>query len=85
MAVTVIAFFGALLFYLLNKPRIVDFMIATEIEMKKVHWPNRREIIGSTLVVIYGTVFIGALLFLIDIWFGWLFVAIGILEGGKGL
>lgn len=80
MAVAVIALFGAILFFLLNRPRIVDFMIATEIEMKKVHWPSWKEITGSTLVVIYGTIFLALLLFLIDLGFGYLFLEIGILE-----
>ena len=81
MAVGVIAFFGALVFYLLNKPRIADFMIATEAEMKKVNWPSKKEIIGSTWVVICGTAFIAMLLFSINIGFAELFRKIGVLEG----
>lgn len=83
MAVAVIAIFGALIFYLLNKPRIADFMIATEAEMKKVNWPSRREIIGATIVVILGTAIIALMLFAIDIGFGWLFIELGVLEGGS--
>lgn len=83
MAAAIVGFFGALLFYLLNKPRIADFMIATEAEMKKVSWPSRREIIGATAVVIFGTIFIALILFVIDIAFGWLFLQIGILEAGS--
>ncbi len=82
MAVTVIAVFGALLYWLLNKPRIVDFMIATEAEMKKVNWPTRREIIGATWIVICGTFMIAAILFTVDLAFGKLFLEIGILQGG---
>jgi len=80
MAVGVLAVSGALLFWLLNRPKIVDFMIATEVEMKKVHWPSRKEIIGSTMVVIYGTIFLASLLFVINTGFGYLFLKIGILE-----
>ncbi len=80
MVIAVVGFFGALMFYLLNKPSIVEFMIATEAEMRKVHWPNRKEIIGSVMVVIWGTLFIAALLFFIDIFFGWLFLKINVLE-----
>lgn len=83
MAVGVVAVFGALLFWLLNKPKIVDFMIATEIEMKKVHWPSRKEIVGSTLVVIWGTVILAGFLWLINLGFGYLFLHIGILEGAS--
>jgi preprotein translocase subunit SecE len=80
-AVGVIAFFGILMFFLLNKPRIADFMIATEAEMKKVNWPSKKEIIGSTWVVICGTAFIAGLLFVINIGFTGLFRYINLLEG----
>ena len=80
VAIVLIGGIGALLWYLLNKPRIADFMIATEAEMKKVNWPSRREIIGSTWVVICGVLMLAALLFLIDLAFGRLFLEIGILQ-----
>ena len=69
------------LWYLLNKPRIVDFMIATESEMRKVNWPSRREIIKSTWVVICGTVLMAVLLLVVDVAFARLFTWIGVLEG----
>jgi len=51
--VVVLGVFGWLGFYLIAlKPKVVDFMIATEGEMKKVNWSNRREVLGSTWVVI---------------------------------
>jgi preprotein translocase subunit SecE len=74
---------SALATYLvLNSPRVADFMIATEAEMKKVNWPTRREIVGSTWVVICGTVMMAVLLLGIDVAFGWLFTWMGVLEGG---
>ena len=82
MAVLVIAIAGGLTFWLLNKPNIADFMIATEGEMKKVNWPTRREIIGSTWVVIIGMVLFAVILFGVDVAFLWLFNKIGILQGG---
>lgn len=81
MAVGVIAFFGILVYFILNKPRIADFMIATEAEMKKVNWPGKKEIIGSTWVVICGTAFIAVLLYVINVAFTTLFVKIKLLEG----
>ena len=78
-AIILIGGSGALLWFLLNKPRIADFMIATEAEMKKVNWPTRREIIGSTWIVIAGTLMLAGLLAVIDFLFGYLFVEIGIL------
>ena len=82
MAVLVIAVFGALLFWLLNKPNIADFMIATETEMKKVHWPTRKEAMGLTVVVIAGTLMIAALLFVIDLIFARVFLWMGVLQSG---
>ncbi len=77
-AATIIGF-GLLIYFLLNKPRIVDFMIAVEAEMKKVNWPTKKEIVGSTWVVICGTFLFAGLLFVINIVFGFIFVEIGIL------
>jgi preprotein translocase subunit SecE len=84
VAVAIIASFGALIYYLLNKPRIVEFMIATETEMKKVNWPSRKEIIGSTIVVISGTLLLAAILFVINLSFGYLFQVIDVLETTGG-
>ncbi len=79
IATAVIVIFGLLIYWLLNKPRIVDFMIAVEAEMRKVNWPTKKEIIGSTWVVICGTLLIAALLFVIDIGFTKFFMMIDIL------
>jgi len=85
MAVAVIALFGALLYWLLLKsPRIVDFMIATENEMKKVNWPSRRDVAGSTVVVIGGTLLIALFLWVINLVFAQFFMYIKVLEGGAG-
>jgi preprotein translocase subunit SecE len=46
----------AVVFFYMNKPNIVDFLVATETEMKKVAWSSRAELVGSTAVVI-ATVF----------------------------
>ena len=71
---------GALLWWLLNKPKIADFMIATENEMKKVNWPSKQAVIGLTWIVIAGTLMIALILFVADFGFTNLFQAIGILE-----
>jgi preprotein translocase subunit SecE len=47
-------------FFYVNKPNVVDFLVATETEMKKVSWSSRAELVGSTAVVIV-TVFALAL------------------------
>lgn len=63
------------------KPGTVDFLVATDGEMKKVNWSTRKEIIGSTQVVIVAAVLIAAVLFVIDLAFSNLFKLIGVLEG----
>ena len=80
-AVIVLAVFGLLGYYLIaRKPPVVDFMIATEGEMKKVNWSSRREILGSTWIVIALTVFIAILCFAYDRVFQLLFQWIDVLE-----
>jgi len=80
-SVLLIAAASAILYYVLNRPRIADFMIATEAEMRKVNWPTKREISGSTVVVILGTMLLASMLFVVDIAFAWLFQLVGVLEG----
>ena len=68
---------GALLIYwLINKPTIADFMISAEGEMKKVSWSSRGEIMVSTVIVIAVVVLMAALIGFTDLFFqmvfGWL-------------
>ena len=60
--------------------RASDFMIATEGEMKKVSWSTKREVIGSTKVVIFLVLLIALMLFLVDAAFQFLFSSIGVLK-----
>ena len=60
--------------------RISDFLISTEGEMKKVNWPARREVTGSTWVVVWCVVLLAALLYLCDLVFVYVLTGIGILE-----
>lgn len=76
---------GVGLFWFLNKPGVVDFMIATEAEMRKVNWPTRRELTVSTWVVICGMVLMASVLMLIDLVFFFLFSSTGIIEKGVSL
>ena len=79
VAVVMLGGFGGIGYWVMNKPRIGDFLIATDSEMRKVNWPGRREIVGSTWVVICGTLLMAALLWVVDLGFAWLFQEIGIL------
>jgi preprotein translocase SecE subunit len=65
---------------LMNKPANADFLIATDSEMKKVNWTSRRELVGSTKVVILFMFAIAAILFVLDLIFNTLFYSIRVLE-----
>ena len=80
-AIAALVVFGAIAWRLsFVKRGPSDFMIATEGEMKKVSWSTRREVIGSTKVVILFTVLLAALLFVVDLVFQWLFQQLGVLK-----
>ncbi len=64
---------GVLMFWLVNRHKSADFLIATEGEMKKVSWSSKKEIIGSTKVVIVTTFIMAAILFLVDVIFANMF------------
>ena len=66
----------------MNKPSHVDFLIATDSEMKKVNWTTRKELIGSTKVVIFFVMLIALILFALDLVFGYFFQLIKVLEFG---
>ena len=70
---------GFLMFWLVNRVRTADFLIATEGEMKKVSWSSRKEIVGSTKVVIVFTFIMAAILFSVDVIFATLFNWLGIM------
>jgi preprotein translocase SecE subunit len=84
LATSLVVFFAIILFAwrLMNKPANADFLIATDSEMKKVNWTTRKELIGSTKVVIVFVFLISALLFLLDLVFGYFFQLIRVLEFG---
>jgi len=73
---------GALLIYIFvgMKKQAVEFLIATDGEMKKVNWTTYREVKGSTIVVIVATFLIAGFLFLVDSGFSQIFQAVGVLE-----
>jgi len=73
---------GILIYRLLNKPRTVDFLLATEGEMKKVSWSSRKEIIGSTKVVIVTSFIMAGVLFAVDLVLNVVFRWMGVMGGG---
>jgi len=58
----------------------VEFLVATDSEMKKVNWTTRKELIGSTKVVIIFMFIIAMFLFTCDLIFGAFFHLVGVLK-----
>lgn len=71
---------GFLYWYVGIARRPVEFLIATDGEMKKVNWTSYREVKGSTIVVIVATFLIAGILYIVDMSFSYIFSAIGVLE-----
>jgi len=66
-----------LIFLLVNKHQVADFLIAAESEMKKVSWSSKQEIAVSTFIVIVVVIIMAILLGTADLsfqtFFMWLF------------
>ncbi|MBX3388233.1 MAG: preprotein translocase subunit SecE [Phycisphaeraceae bacterium] len=72
-----------LIFWIVGlKHRTVDFLIATDAEMKKVNWSTRREITMQTQVVIVAFFLIAALIFAIDYVFQGIFRLLHVIRLG---
>jgi len=65
---SIVIIIGAIIGYWLVgvRQQTVEFLIATDFEMKRVNWSTRREIMGSTVVVIFVCVVVTGLLFTYD-------------------
>ena len=74
----IMAGFFYVLLRVVNGKKAADFMIATEGEMKKVSWSSKKEIIGSTKVVIVVLLIMGAILALVDLAFRAFFRFVGV-------
>ncbi len=85
-AMGVVMVIGAgLIYYFVGVHRgSVEFLIATDGEMKKVHWTTRKQIIGSTWVVLFACFLIAAFLFGVDYIFAQIFMALDVLETTRG-
>jgi preprotein translocase subunit SecE len=81
VALLPVLIFGFLIYKWVGiKPATCDFMIATEGEMKKVNWPSRKEVVGSTWIVICCVFLMAALLFAADFMFSSFFRWIKVLD-----
>ena len=52
---------------------IVRYFKETRAELRKVSWPTRQEALNLTLIVVAFTIFMAALLGIIDYIFAWVF------------
>jgi preprotein translocase subunit SecE len=48
------------------KEKIIRYSKETVVEMKKVTWPNKQELIGSTIVTVFVTVVLSVFIFGVD-------------------
>lgn len=54
------------IYVLSNRPKVADFLLDTEAELKKVSWPSRKEIVGSSVVVMVVVVIMGLYIVVLD-------------------
>ena len=54
------------IYVLLNKPKMGDFLIETELEMKKISWPGRSELVGSSTIVIVVVAILAVIIMIFD-------------------
>lgn len=82
LGLAVVLYLGgaAIVWKIVNSPRGAEFLITTDSEMKKVNWATRKEVVGSTRVVILFIFFVGTFLFVSDIVFSWFFHVIKVLK-----
>jgi preprotein translocase SecE subunit len=81
VAITIALVGIGLIYWLVGvRPRSVDFLIATDGEMKKVNWSTRKTIVDSTWMVVFASILIAGLIYIIDVVFQWFFALIGVLD-----
>ena len=81
VAALVIGLAGAwLCFWVVNRPRFADFMILAESEMRKVVWPTPSAVVRATRLVVFLTLGLALMLFLVDGGFVWFFKAIHVIR-----
>lgn len=52
---------------------VVDFLRETKVELKKVTWPTKQELISNTIVVLIAVVLCAGLIWIIDSFFNIIF------------
>ena len=67
-------------FRVIHYEKFADFLIATETEVEKVHWPDRQHVHRASVVVIVTMLMMGAMLFIFDVVWRFVFSWIGFLK-----
>lgn len=81
LAVVVILIGATLLLYFVSvNPKTGEFLISTDGEMKKVNWSTRKEVIGSTWVVVTTCFLLAGILFVVDFGLASFFGLIGVID-----
>ena len=57
---------------------LVDFLILTEAELRKVSWPTKRDLYQQTIVVIVVSVMLGIVILVVDLVFSGILKAAGV-------
>ena len=68
-----------LAFRVIHFEKFAEFLIATETEVEKVHWPDRQHVQRASVVVIVTMLLMGGMLFLFDVVWRFVFSYIGFL------
>ena len=71
-----------LAFRVIHFEKFAEFLIATETEVEKVHWPDRQHVQRASVVVIVTMLLMGGMLFLFDVVWRYVFSYIGFLQLG---
>ncbi|MGB4704965.1 MAG: preprotein translocase subunit SecE [Candidatus Saccharicenans sp.] len=61
--------------------RLVNFLKDVRSELKRVTWPSKQEVYGTTVIVIITLFFFGFYLFFVDVLFSWIIAQIKLLIG----
>ena len=73
-----LALYGLFLWWFINRPRNAEFLIETDAEMRKVSWTSRKDLIGSTKVVVIFMILMAIFLFFSDLFFGYALYLLGV-------
>jgi preprotein translocase subunit SecE len=71
---------GLFSWWLMNKPSRAEFLIETDNEMKRINWASRKELVGSTRVVIFFMLSCALVLFFYDQIFHMIFWLLSVLK-----